>query len=67
MADVKAVVMDKTGTITEGNFVLQKTVSVGNTVEDDTSSDLAASCEQVSTHPDCSQHCNRCKRKRHAA
>ena len=50
MADVKAVVMDKTGTITEGNFVLQKTVTVGNT-DEDTLLRLAASCEQVSTHP----------------
>ena len=50
MADVKAVVMDKTGTITEGNFVLQKTVIVGNT-DEDTLLRLAASCEQVSTHP----------------
>ena len=50
MADVKAVVMDKTGTITEGNFVVQKTVTVGNT-DEDTLLRLAASCEQVSTHP----------------
>ena len=46
----KLLVMDKTGTITEGNFVLQKTVTVGNT-DEDTLLRLAASCEQVSTHP----------------
>ena len=46
----KIVALDKTGTITEGNFVLQKTVTVGNT-DEDTLLRLAASCEQVSTHP----------------
>ena len=50
LADVKAVVMDKTGTITEGNFVLQKTVSSGKLSEDELLQ-ITASCEQNSTHP----------------
>ena len=50
LADVKAVVMDKTGTITEGNFVLQKTVSAGKLSEDELLQ-ITASCEQNSTHP----------------
>ncbi len=50
LADVKAVVMDKTGTITEGNFVLQKAVSAG-TLSEDELLQITASCEQNSTHP----------------
>lgn len=50
MAEVKAVVMDKTGTITEGNFVLQKVLTVGERNEDELLA-LTASCEQISTHP----------------
>lgn len=50
MKDIKAVVMDKTGTITEGNFVLQKCVTVGSIQEDELLS-LAAACEENSTHP----------------
>lgn len=50
LASVKAVVMDKTGTITKGNFVLQKVVSAGELTEDQLLL-LAASCEQSSTHP----------------
>lgn len=50
MADIKAVVMDKTGTITEGNFVLQKIVPAEGINEQELLS-LTASCEQISTHP----------------
>lgn len=50
MTNVKAVIMDKTGTITEGNFVVQATNPVRNATEDELLS-LAASCELTSTHP----------------
>lgn len=50
MKDVKAIVMDKTGTITEGNFVLQKCVPAGNRTEEELLS-IAAACEANSTHP----------------
>lgn len=50
MKDVKAIVMDKTGTITEGNFQLQKCVPKGNVTEEELLS-LAAACEANSTHP----------------
>jgi len=45
MSKVKAVVMDKTGTITRGEFKVQK-VAGGHEVLQ-----LCASCEQLSTHP----------------
>ena len=45
MAAVKAVVMDKTGTITKGNFVVQNAVGPDELLR------LSACCEQVSTHP----------------
>ena len=48
--NVKAVVMDKTGTITEGNFVVQEVVSTGSLSSDELLT-LAAGCEQISTHP----------------
>ena len=44
LADVKAVALDKTGTVTKGNFVVQEVV--GNGVLP-----LCAACEQFSTHP----------------
>ena len=47
---VRAVVMDKTGTITEGNFIVQETVPSGHITQDELLS-LAAGCEQSSTHP----------------
>ncbi len=47
---VKAVVMDKTGTITKGNFVVQSIIPAGSLSEDELLK-LAAGCEQVSTHP----------------
>lgn len=46
---VKTVVMDKTGTITEGNFVVQKCVA--NEMEKEELLRLAAVCEKNSTHP----------------
>ena len=42
--------MDKTGTITEGNFKLQKIVSTGTYSEEELLR-ICASCEQNSTHP----------------
>lgn len=50
LSKLGAVVMDKTGTITEGNFKLQKTVSSGSLSEDELLA-LCAGCEQHSTHP----------------
>ena len=50
LKEVKAVVMDKTGTITEGNFLLQKIVPVGKTTKEEVLS-LACACEENSTHP----------------
>ncbi len=48
--NVRAVVMDKTGTITEGNFILQKCMPVKDISEDELLG-LSASCELTSTHP----------------
>ena len=50
LSNLGAVVMDKTGTVTEGNFKLQKIVSTGSISEDDLLR-ICASCEQFSTHP----------------
>ena len=50
MKNVRAVVMDKTGTITQGNFKLQEAVPANGT-DADTLLALCASCEQNSTHP----------------
>lgn len=50
LKDIKAVVMDKTGTITEGNFNVQKCVAVDG-VDDNKLVALAAACEVNSTHP----------------
>ena len=46
----KAVILDKTGTLTQGNFVLQQIAPVSGLTEDDLLT-MAASCEQQSTHP----------------
>lgn len=50
MADLKAVVMDKTGTLTRGDFRLQQILSTGTMNEEQLLS-LCAACEQNSTHP----------------
>lgn len=47
---VKAVVMDKTGTITKGNFEVQKCVALDGHREVDILT-MAAGCEMNSTHP----------------
>lgn len=50
LKEVKAVVMDKTGTITEGNFAVQSCVPV-NGVKEEELLRIAAECEMNSTHP----------------
>lgn len=50
LQDVKAVVMDKTGTVTEGNFELQK-ILPGNGFTEGQVLSMAGICEQNSTHP----------------
>ena len=48
--DVKAIVMDKTGTITKGNFVVQQVVSLKRLTQKQILT-IAADCELSSTHP----------------
>ncbi|EOS36361.1 heavy metal translocating P-type ATPase, partial [Lachnospiraceae bacterium M18-1] len=50
LQDVKAVVMDKTGTVTEGNFELQSVIPAEGFAEEQVLA-LAGTCEQNSTHP----------------
>ena len=50
MAQLKAVVMDKTGTLTRGDFRLQQILSLGE-LEEDKLLSLCAACERNSTHP----------------
>ena len=47
---VKTVVMDKTGTITKGNFVVQTILPAGTASEQELLQ-IAAACETASTHP----------------
>lgn len=47
---IKAVVFDKTGTITEGNFKVQKINPVGDMTEEELLN-IATACEKTSTHP----------------
>ena len=50
LKNVSAVIMDKTGTVTKGNFIIQEILPAqGFNIEQLLS--LAASCEQNSTHP----------------
>ena len=49
LAEVKAVVMDKTGTVTEGNFKVAQIVSDGNYAEDRILA-FAGAAESCSTH-----------------
>ncbi len=49
---IKAVVMDKTGTVTKGNFTVHKIVPSPNSgMTEDALLALAATCEASSTHP----------------
>ncbi len=50
LQNVKAVVMDKTGTVTEGNFVLQKIIPAPGFTEGQVLA-MAGACEGSSTHP----------------
>ena len=50
LKDITSVVMDKTGTITKGNFKVQDVIPLGNATRHEILS-LAASCEESSTHP----------------
>lgn len=50
LKEVKAVVMDKTGTITKGNFEVQKCISLGAWKEEELLA-VAAGCESTSMHP----------------
>ena len=50
LKDIKAVVMDKTGTITRGNFAVQKIVTMDRLTEKQILT-IAANCELGSTHP----------------
>ena len=51
LKNVKAIVMDKTGTITKGNFVVQKANPAGNVMTANDLLAISASCELSSTHP----------------
>lgn len=50
LANIKVVILDKTGTVTEGNFVVQDISEEGSLNKNELLS-LAAGCEQSSTHP----------------
>ena len=50
LKNVKAIIMDKTGTITKGNFVVQKITAAADLSEDQIIA-MAAACEASSTHP----------------
>ena len=50
LSHLGAIVMDKTGTVTEGNFQLQKVVTTGEYNEKQLLA-MCAGCEQNSTHP----------------
>lgn len=48
---INTVIMDKTGTVTEGNFAVQECLPLSETVSRQELLKLAASCEQFSAHP----------------
>ena len=50
LADIKAAALDKTGTMTKGTFTVTAVQPHGSLTEDQLIQ-MAASCEQVSTHP----------------
>ena len=50
LKNIKAIIMDKTGTITKGNFVVQKITAAADLSEDQIIA-MAAACEASSTHP----------------
>ena len=50
LADIKAIVMDKTGTLTTGTFAVKKIVSVSGLTEKQMLT-MAAAVERYSTHP----------------
>ena len=50
LKSVKAIVMDKTGTITKGSFEVQQTTAVGRFTEKQVLT-MAADCELDSSHP----------------
>ena len=50
LKNVKAIIMDKTGTITKGNFVVQN-ITPANDLSEDQIIAMAAACEASSTHP----------------
>ena len=50
LTKVKAIVMDKTGTLTEGNFKVQNIMTADGFTPEDVL-EMAASCEASSTHP----------------
>ena len=51
LSGIHAIVMDKTGTITRGNFQVQEAVPADRSVTETELLSLAASCELFSTHP----------------
>ncbi len=52
LKNIKAIIMDKTGTITKGNFVLQYIICAPDAgLSEKELLSLAASCESASTHP----------------
>lgn len=50
LARVKTAALDKTGTITKGNFVVQE-ITCANQVSENALLTMAAACEEHSTHP----------------
>jgi len=48
---VRTVVMDKTGTLTKGNFTVQNIVTAAADTDENEVLMLAAACERASTHP----------------